>query len=510
MSSHQENTISQRFEILCWLLISGIIFLGMLYLNLSYEHFDLVDFAGEYGNIAASVANGGGFSDAMGAGGGTTAWMPPLYVAYLSLLFIAFGTKSSAAFIVFLLIKACGIGLLGFLSSNLLGVAHLNATQKRFQFYWIGFILFLYTEDLMMNHHDTWFLAVLIVLFLFLLLQDNRSVSADFILVLLVALAPLASPAIAWSFYCVLILLALLRLPMARPWGISQSRVSRFVLLSCLIAPMLTTAAWTLRNFIHFDQFIPIKSNAWYDLEQALVYTDDGVPSISTFYLYHPYLQNETGREYKELRELSFISSKKDKVVQLSSSAYSQWFSHVLNRCINALLYTKSSSDIELVKADLDLESIEILQDSELIIKKPNSSHYIWLNLGQSIENLSAHLDSTPEAFQKKWTPYLVDAHKRCYANQPIALLKGFLMAGFPVCLLLYLFFKCNGRTDLKVLILTCLMMAYLLPYLLISHYERYQIPLLGIHLILGAIILQRRAEMKQQGTAFNLNRLSS
>lgn len=482
----------------------------MLYLNLSYEHFDLIDFAGEYGNIAASIANGDGFSDAMGAGGGTTAWMPPLYVAYLSLLFMAFGTKSSIAFIVFLLIKACGIGLLGFLCSNLLGAAHLNATQKRFQFYWIGFILLLYSEDLMMNHHDTWFLAVFIVLFLFLLLKEERSVSIDVILVLSVALAPLASPAIALSFYCVILLIALLKLPIARPWGIPQSKISCFVLLSCLIAPMLTTAAWTLRNFIRFDQFIPIKSNAWYDLQQALVHTDDGVPSISTFYLHHPYSQNENGREYRRIRELPFISAKKDEVVQLSSNAYSKWPSHVLNRCINALLYTKSSSDIEWVKADLDFESIEILQDSNLIMQKPNSSHYIWLNLGQSIENLSAHLDSTPEAFQKKWTPHLIDAHERCYANQPIALLKGFLMAGFPVCLLLYLFFKCNGRTDLMVLILTCLMMAYLLPYLLVSHYERYQIPLVGIHLVLGAIVLQRKAERDNRRQTFDLNPLPS
>jgi 4-amino-4-deoxy-L-arabinose transferase-like glycosyltransferase len=218
----------------------------------------LVPFLNETGNIAYSLAAGHGFSSPYWQETGPTAWLTPVYPALVAVIFKIFGIHTPHAFfaVVFLNIlfsmATCvplfytgkRVGGLGVAS----GAAWLwalfpNAIMIPYEWVW-----------------DTSLAALLLatILWATLELADTQSVRAwcgygllwGFALMTNPSLGSLLPPLLGWAGYRAC---KKGRLHFSRP------------LLACAIA-VLCCLPWTLRNYLAFHRFIPLRSNLPFEL----------------------------------------------------------------------------------------------------------------------------------------------------------------------------------------------------------------------------------------------------
>jgi hypothetical protein len=95
-------------------------------------------------------------------------------------------------------------------------------------------------------------------------------------------------------------------------WGLMTLVRWRSRLLYVLISAgvsMAVVAPWCIRNAVVFGEFVPIKSNVAYELWQAQVVDDDGVLDNETF-INHPSTPfSEEHRRYADVGEMEFVAS---------------------------------------------------------------------------------------------------------------------------------------------------------------------------------------------------------
>ncbi len=106
---------------------------------------------------------------------------------------------------------------------------------------------------------------------------------------------------------------------LAVPWGLISLRECRRNGRGIAIAGMmflLVLAPWTIRNAVVFGKFIPVKSNAAYELYQTLRYSENGVVTPEVLD-HHPGRYGVEGREYIELGESRYLSRKAEQAKQL-------------------------------------------------------------------------------------------------------------------------------------------------------------------------------------------------
>jgi Dolichyl-phosphate-mannose-protein mannosyltransferase len=218
----------------------------------------LVPFLNETGNIAYSLAAGHGFSSPYWQETGPTAWLTPVYPALVAVIFKIFGIHTPHSFfaIVFLNIlfstAACvplfyvgkRVGGLGVGS----GAAWLwaifpNAVIIPYEWVW-----------------DTSLAALLMttILWLTLELAETQSVGGWCGYGLLWGFALMTNPSLGS------VLPVLLGWAAYRGWTQGNLHLSR-PLLACGIA-VLCCMPWTVRNYLAFHEFIPLRSNFAFEL----------------------------------------------------------------------------------------------------------------------------------------------------------------------------------------------------------------------------------------------------
>jgi hypothetical protein len=218
----------------------------------------LVPFLNETGNIAYSLAAGHGFSSPYWQETGPTAWLTPVYPALVAVIFKIFGIHTPHSFfaIVFLNIlfstAACvplfyvgkRVGGLGVGS----GAAWLwaifpNAVIIPYEWVW-----------------DTSLAALLMttILWLTLELAETQSVGGWCGYGLLWGFALMTNPSLGS------VLPVLLGWAAYRGWAQGNLHLSR-PLLACGIA-VLCCMPWTVRNYLAFHEFIPLRSNFAFEL----------------------------------------------------------------------------------------------------------------------------------------------------------------------------------------------------------------------------------------------------
>jgi 4-amino-4-deoxy-L-arabinose transferase-like glycosyltransferase len=218
----------------------------------------LVPFLNETGNIAFSLAKGHGFSSPYWQETGPTAWLTPVYPALVAAVFKIFGIHTPHSFfaIVFLNIlfstatcvplyyigkRVGGLGVAG--GAAWLWAIFPNAIMIPYQWVW-----------------DTSLAALLMatILWATLELADTRSVRAwcgygvlwGFALMTNPSLGSLFPLLLGWAAY--------------RAWQKGLLHRSR-PLLACAIA-VLCCMPWTVRNYLAFHRFIPLRSNLPFEL----------------------------------------------------------------------------------------------------------------------------------------------------------------------------------------------------------------------------------------------------
>jgi 4-amino-4-deoxy-L-arabinose transferase-like glycosyltransferase len=228
--------------------------------QISAQVLSIVPFQTETGHIAYSIASGKGYSSPFQRDSGPTAWLAPVYPYILAGIFKLFGIYSLQSFVAALSLNilfsagACvpifytgkriaGIGV-GSAAAWLWAVFP-NAVIIPFEWIW-----------------DTSLSALLVATLLWATLElaESRRVRDWSLYGLLWGFALLTNPAIALLF------------PELLAWAAYRIR-DRARASSWLMRPVLAAALallcclpWTIRNYVQFHKFIPLRSNFAFEL----------------------------------------------------------------------------------------------------------------------------------------------------------------------------------------------------------------------------------------------------
>lgn len=279
---------------------------------------------GEYYRIAQSLAAGKGFANPFPRPTGPTAWQPPVYPLFIAGLLWAFdgdldAMTAARVFVQVLVLVGTGLLILALVRQTTnhvgLGVAvavYLGALLWNFQTY------FQRTQD------------ICFVLLCFGLIIAGlcwgRPLSTwrrAGIWGLLGGFGAMTSPVVGFA-WGVLTLAS----------GIRQQSFSRLA-VACLCCG-LALAPWTIRNYLVFGRFIPMKSNLALELYQSQL-----LPTgLLTSYQHHPGgLQNKEGREYLRLGEMAYMDRKWEQFCQSVAADPLDFGDRVARRFLAATLW---------------------------------------------------------------------------------------------------------------------------------------------------------------------------
>lgn len=306
----------------------------------NWLHHDLSGQIGaEYDTIAVAIRSGRGFSDPFREPSGPTAWMPPALVYFTAGLYWITGDNREAVieiivFINLMVLFYAGLLLVG--TARTLGAA------------WIGcFVLIAALAadffELYQRTHDTWLVLLMLCLIWTGIQYYERRGSGSWFTALgwgmLGGLCALCSPVVGFTWAVVSVLYwapwSPLR-PLDRPQGFHGGW--RFLLVTALTS-MVVVSPWMIRNRLVMGKWIPVKSNAMYEIWQSQVLDDDGVLDSSSAFQ-HPWGSRSVQRlRYLEVGELEFIAERREPVIDSIREYPIGLLQRVANRWFAATLY---------------------------------------------------------------------------------------------------------------------------------------------------------------------------
>lgn len=274
----------------------------------------------EYYNIARALSDGRGFSDPFAESSSSTAWMPPLYPMLLAALLVMLKKKSLVA------IAVVGLQVLGLSAIGLWCHRIARGLARRIRpiilipifLTWIAAFAFWF----LMCTHDIW-LAALIVMAIVAAVHEYQGTRSPRPgkWGLLGGLAATTSPAVAGAWF-VLTILELVR---------AKHRL-RHAAISLVVAGSLCMP-WVVRNAITFHQFIPVKSNLFFDAYQANCSDADGIIDLETT-TNHPHESLDTRFVFSQLGESKFMSLHRDRFFACVRRSPSEYLARIGNRAL--------------------------------------------------------------------------------------------------------------------------------------------------------------------------------
>lgn len=244
------------------------------------EALEIVPLAQETGNIAYSLVSGKGYSSPFRSNTGPTAWLPPVYPVLIAGIFLVCGPLSMAslnASILLNIICSAGTCIPIFFIGKRVGGVPLAATAA-----WLWAI---FPNAIMLPYEwiwDTSMSALLTALLLWaaLLVADTTKIRDwcaygvfwGFSLLTNPALGSLLPPFLAWAGYRAAArgeaTLQVNTEATAQTSAQETSRLSRSWQRPALAAAVaiLCCFPWTIRNYVQFHKFIPVRSNFAFEL----------------------------------------------------------------------------------------------------------------------------------------------------------------------------------------------------------------------------------------------------
>lgn len=453
-----------------------------------------LSFGWEYGNIAEALVQGKGFANALTPASGPTAWMPPLFVFMLTGIFTVFGIKTVASMWAVFVLKYAALAAC---------IPMLLATVDRMEFrkyrYLIAVIflglIYLNLGTFFRSLHDEWLILFLTCSALSVLAAEaaQPSTSNTVRLSILALILPLANPILAAAFLIIALGLAIVRhqiSPSTRPGGLQT--------ITLLLMFLASTLLWTVRNYQTFGRVIPVKSNFWFDFYQANVTDDDGLTTNATFEVFHPIHANAIQEQYLMEGENLFTDKYQRLAFEWIPSHLAQLLQNISRRAVSAFLYMHQSDDI--LPANLELltaEDVEKLKRANLVsVNQPPFVNWTSLTMSEAefrekIESLN--LTNKPAILQD-WSDARGILMERFSELKLIA--RSLVMSLVPFLCLITGFLVEKIRKHPVFLPSAALYLTYLIPYILVSHYRRYQVPLIGLQsvfiFLLACMLLER------------------
>jgi hypothetical protein len=133
-------------------------------------------------------------------------------------------------------------------------------------------------------------------------------------------------------------------------WIVVVSGCLRTVVVAATVS-MVVITPWTIRNYIIFDRFVPIKSAAKFEFYQALCVSRDGVVGPACF-SEHPWNRdNAARREYELAGEAAFIDARGRPAMQKWRRSPIDCLDRLINRFLTAAIWSETPSGFGLSRA---------------------------------------------------------------------------------------------------------------------------------------------------------------
>ncbi len=316
----------------------------------AWLEYDLNEHLGaEYDDIARAIRSGRGFSDPFREETGPTAWMPPVLPYFQAFLYWLSGDNRATVVELILSIEGIVIVFTGYL---------IVAEARLLGLWWLGCGIFIVAlavnfYDLFLITHDVWLnLAVANLIWLGLRkwpLTQGSSVLQSTIWGVLGGLSALCNPTLG-AVWAVLTLhrmgseIRTAAADRAMPW---KRTLVPFVMAT--LVSMVVVSPWVVRNRLVLGKWIPVKSNATYEVWQSLCADDDGLVDGKLLAV-HPWSSGGALRvRYRELGEVAFLDEKWPEVRAAFFHNPGDAMLRLLRRASAALLYYRPlrSSDEE-------------------------------------------------------------------------------------------------------------------------------------------------------------------
>lgn len=262
-----------------------------------------VPFQNEVGNVASALAQGHGFCCLFRQATGPTAWLAPIYPLLIAGIFKLFGTFTLRSFLASVLLNcifsAAATIPLFFVGKRVGGLATAVAS---------GWIWAIFPSGIILPFQWIWDISLSVLLAACLLWAtlelEKSSNRRDFLLYgFLWAASLLTNPALG----------ALL--PFLIGWLIYRQRASLQRIVGCcalaLAVAILCCLPWTVRNYVHFHRFIPLRSNFPYEFWSGNnEIFDEHSRAVNRITRY------EQVRLYARLGENAFLDQKREEAVR--------------------------------------------------------------------------------------------------------------------------------------------------------------------------------------------------
>ncbi len=370
-----------------------------------FEGYDrcMVDHLGaEHLCIVRALCAGRGYADPFQEKSGPTAWMAPVLPLIEAVPFALGGLPLTT--IVVVVLQDCSLIFTGWL------VLRTAAGSRWEQAPVVALVLFLATSwhyflSCYQSTHDSWLLMIWVGVFLYAserLWRSRPTLQSCIGWGIAGGLGALSGPVLRMVWAALTVVLTR-----------STRRTAPF-LLSGLLAS-LVLAPWTIRNGIVFGQFIPVKSNLFFELYQSNVLEPDGVLRSRTGDS-HPYTGPGPERSrYQKMGEVAYLDDYRDRFLRELRGDPTGYAARVANRLLAATIL---------------------------------------------------------------YHPFLD-------GEGGLALIASYLVHPLPFYGLLLMLVTRGWTSDrVKVIALT-VYLTYLIPYVLVAYYERYAMPLFGLHVVL-------------------------
>jgi hypothetical protein len=427
----------------------------------------------EPGNVAAALVEGRGFSDPFDGKTGATAWVSPLPALVEALVFVLFGVKSAASAAALLVVSVAGLtGAHALLSSALRPHgAWMRATASAA---FVAACALLPGGPLEVLS-EAWLDILLSALLFWAALEAARAPGRRSWAALVGAalLAPLENAGLAVAAGIAAVALA---------WAGRGEPRRLAVPAAAAAAALLAVCAWGGRNAAALGRFIPLKSNGWFELHLANVASADGLPRMETVLRGLPYFDVRQFERYSRLGEVAYVESFRAPTIAALRADPLHFAGNVARRLGAAAVFMRregggAMTDFHFATGDW----ARLVASGELITMGPTGGLWARIDAPAFTERMKLHqLGLTDEAgILRDWSARRLAYDAAYFSLGGLAL--GFLISGFPVAALLLSALLRGGSLAPPAAWAAAVAFGMLLPYVLVNHNERHQLPLVAM-----------------------------
>ncbi len=450
----------------------------------------------EHSNVAYSLATGTGYSNPFGIPSGPTAWVPPgIPFVYAGALILArfLGIDERAPIV--------GINLLATVSAVFLVLRFCLGAWRppaRITFAAVFLAYGILEPDFLVS---------------------SAPLTAAATSLLLAGLSDAArrpGGAVCWSMvFGANALLAVIHPGLALAGalaslvaGLEQMRKRGFGLTVLFRSPITAAVAgiavfsgpWIIRDYIVFHQWIPAKSNGYFELVLSQRETENGVLSQASLLVGHPATNPRLLEEYARLGESGFLAPYKEAAREIFRNDLRRYCAFCLNRLFDAIGFSQSPSDIEMLTIRIKPAQAAKMVGRRLIIMCAGTPNFFWgrdaVPASVELANIRAAGVDEPELVLADWAKAQKAIRER--TDGPSAVLAGFAWSGLPTLFLAAALIATTRSTPRLILAAAAVYLVALVPNILITHDEQHQGSFVLLFAVFGAGAFEaiaRRAE---------------